>query len=259
MNIKHQKYKELCTDKFSELFSLAQEENEIQFLTSFLGFHEQFDRIVLSYISDYEFREVLELVETFESIVNSDQVDARTKVRTMLLIYCHIVEVDLIYMVFFNMLRTIAGEDYSATMTFTNRKGKVIEEDYASKKIELINEKSAKLGIPLEPIYSEFYSNHVRNAFSHSRYFLTEDGEFNLSDWISPSSSQQAKKKTKPHFFNLSEIESIYEKAVHYLRIFEATYDKYITPYADGKAHASIYGDIAYNSMHGWHFVQAKS
>lgn len=246
----------LCDDRFRELFDLAKSKNERQFLTSFFRFHERFGNIELSYIPEYEFGEVLEFVRTFESIVDSDEVDDKNKTRTMLLIYCHIVEVDLIHTTLFNMLRTVAGDAYSASISFVKKDGSTMKTNSTSKKIELIKSRSAELGIPLESVYSDFYSNDLRNAFSHSRYFISGEAEFNLSDSFQVSKSDSADRKERPHFFNKEQIRSMYTNSIGYLHAFISAYDNFILPYADGNPHHSIFGRIAYNPQHNWYFVK---
>jgi hypothetical protein len=105
-----EKYCELCLD---DLFLSSKTKNEEQFLTCFFPFYNQYGHNILSYMVDFEFAEVLDLIRTLHFDEESKEIDKKTKTRIRLFIYCHIIEVDLVYMILFNMIRTVIGENCS--------------------------------------------------------------------------------------------------------------------------------------------------
>lgn len=233
----------------------------------------------MSYITDFELNETLDLINQFTPL-QSDQIhlkqgfvenfsmllmkflfrikpiDVKAKTRVRLLLYCHITEVDIIYMVLFNMLRTIKREQYSSTITFKSKKGRIIEAEYPSQKIEQIEEESQFIGIPLRPIYSEFYFNYLRNAFNHSQYFLDQDGGFNLSKNLSPSTSAIYKKTAQISYFKAETIQAIFNKTILYIKSFIRNHMQFLESYMDGEHHQTNFGRICYNQQHGWSFAQ---
>lgn len=193
-------FKNLCRGVFSELLSQAKRIDEAKFLTSLLAFYKSEEHKIISYIVDYEFTEVQDFIQYFEALQDKEN-DLRNKTRIRLLIYCHIIEVDFIYMVLYNILKTIQNQDYSAIMNFKSKKGKIVEAKYPSKKIELLEQESQKIGIDLAKIYSQFYFRHVRNAFSHSQYFIGRKGDLVISKHLSPTTSDIYKQPNDPPLF----------------------------------------------------------
>ncbi|MEK0337689.1 MAG: hypothetical protein QQN41_09690 [Nitrosopumilus sp.] len=247
-------FKILCDQHFDKLFTDAKEKNEKQFFTSFFGFRKYGDYRILSYIIDFEFQEIIELIKSLDSAQKIEEIDKRTKVRIALLVYCHIIEVDFIYMVIFNLLYTIRGEDYDTLITFKSKNGDVIKVEYPSKKIKLINEKSEEVGIPLEEIFSEFYFNHLRNSFSHSQYYLHNDGHLQITWHLSPTSSKFMESPHTIESYGFDELIEIYDKSIIYVKSFLGIYDKYMIDYQDGKYHETIYYPLKYDKKHGWVF-----
>lgn len=279
-------FAQLCDKSFFQIYAKAKETSEVQFLTSCFAFYKEFNHDIMSYITDYEFHETLDLINQFKRLQDDriypkqsfamnflmfmmkllfriksiDEVDVKIKTRVRLLLYCHIIEVDIIYMILFNMLRTIKGEQYSPTITFKSKNkcksGGVIEAEYPSQKIEQIEKESQAIGIPLQPIYSEFYFNHLRNAFSHSQYFLDQDGGFNLSKNLSPATSAVYKKATKNNYFKAEEIQAIFDKIILYIESFIRNHMQFLERYADGGHYQTNFGRIYYSQQYGWGFVQ---
>ena len=218
-------FNKLCTERFTELFDKARRTNEIQFLTSFFAFHKLKGYNLFSYITDFEFREVLELLSIFNGLQGIEEIDAKIKTRMMMLVYCHIIEVDFIYLVLFNMIRTIRGESYSPIIT-QPRKKKPKELIFPSEKVELLRKKSAKIDLPLNDIYSQFYFKELRNAFSHSQYYLDSNGR----------------------------IVDIYNKSNTYIMSFLNVYGKFMSGYMNGDSYGTNFGKILFHQKHGWKF-----
>ncbi|WP_334150169.1 hypothetical protein [Hyphomicrobium sp.] len=104
----------------------------------------------------------------------------KTPWRLGLLLYSHIVEMDAPYEVLTNLLRFQLGKGYSPNPFFALLSSKE-QKNYAKRgittgrKIALIKELSAALGVDVGDIFDDFYDNKLRNAIAHSDYILTDD------------------------------------------------------------------------------------
>jgi len=252
-------FKKLCTDYFTKLFKKAKATNEKQFVTSFFVFFKFPNYSMISYVNDYEFRESLQFLNFFLPLLKRDDIDNKTKTRIRMMLYCHIIEVDTIYIILFNMIRTIQNRDYSSIIVYTNKKGKLKEMEYPHKKIELLIKESSKIGIPFEKIYSEFYLNYLRNAFVHSQYFLDKNGNFNISKHMLPKNLTVSKKPKKKIHFRYDEIEVIFQKTLDYLESFINVYNSFNDAYKDGNSYETNFGRIRYyKDKHNWSFDKNK-
>ena len=255
-------FPEICNTTFNKLFKNAKETNQTQFLTSFFPFGEIHDQSTLSYISDYEFAEVLDLLNNFDPLQAISKINIKDRVRIQMFLYCHIIEVDLIYHILFNMIQTIKRQPYSLKIfSIRKRKSKSGEKgskkiaEYPIEKIEVLTEESEKLGIPLGKVFSEFYSNTLRNAFNHSQYFIEQDGTFNLSQ----SLSQFAQGNARGHY-TAEAISHFYQKSLTYIKTFMNSYNSHIKEFMDGNAYDTNFGKIEYSiPIHnGWGFKRIR-
>ncbi len=253
-------FSEMCKGTFDTLFNEAKNTNKIQFLTSFFPFGEINGNRTLSYISDYEFAEVLELLNRFEPLQAGTEIDIKDKIRIQMFLYCHIVEVDLIYHIVFNMIQTIKKSPYSLEIfsirtknSKNGKKGTKKIAEYPVEKIEIIQNLSDGFEKPLRNVYREFFSSKLRNAFSHSQYFIEQDGTFNLSQSLS-----QCQPGSTSGFYNATSMESFFKKSLSYIKAFINSYNLYIQEFKDGNAYDTIFVKISFSiSEHnGWGFVK---
>ena len=121
-------------------------------------------------------------------ILKLEDIDAKNLTRTRVLLYCHIFEVDLIYLVIRNLINTINGNDYSHQFKFVNKKNETVIVEHPVQKIELISRDSKNLELKIHTIFDKVYFHQIRNAFSHSQYSLSPDADFSISKYVSPSS-----------------------------------------------------------------------
>jgi hypothetical protein len=248
---------QICDEAFSQIYAKAKATNKVQFLTSCFAFYKQQHLNIMSYVTDYELQEVLELISRFKQLQEVDEVEAKTKTRIQLFLYCHIIEVDIVYMILFNMLKTIKGERYSPTISYRGKKGDIVEAKYPSQKIELIAKESQQVGVTLGPIYSEFYFNHLRNAFSHSQYFLDEDGGIILTVNLSPATLAVYKQAVVKSSFKTEEVHSLFNKSLLYVESFERHHMHSLESFMDGCRYQTDFGQIYYSRHDGrWLFVQ---
>jgi hypothetical protein len=105
---------------------------------------------------------------------------SETQWRLGLLIYCHVVEMDAPFEVITNLLRVHLNLGYSPNpfYNFLNSKERKAFQKYGlrtGKKIEIIEELSARAGLKIGEIYRSFYRPELRNAVQHSDFILAED------------------------------------------------------------------------------------
>lgn len=251
-------FKRLCESSFDRLFRLAEDRNQTQFFTSFFAIFRKGKYKHLSYVLDEEFQEVLEFFNSFFPIQSSDQVDVKTRTRTRIMLYCHTIEVDLIYLVLYNMIMTIKDKEYSTIITFKDKRDEIREAVYAYKKIEIINKECEDTGIELKLIFDELFKVQIRNAFSHSQYCLSPNGGFAISKYNSPTTSKVLTKSPNQDFFTHGEIHELFKKVDAYLESFINIYKNYENKYADGKPYKTLFGEVYFDNKHGWCFYSNK-
>jgi len=102
--------------------------------------------------------------------------DNYTKLRIGLLVYTHIIEMDIGYHLVGNMLRVCRGDRYSM-LPFVTKTGDALI--YPVQKIAKITAWSRRLELDAVSKLFAFYSNQIRNAFVHANYQLFAD-RFNI-------------------------------------------------------------------------------
>ena len=249
-------FEELCEKTFTEIFSRAKTTNEISFLTSCFVFHKKWNHNILTYSSDREFQEVLELISDIKGLQESGSVNKTTKARMYLLIYSHILEVDLIYLILYNMINTIRKKEYSPVVKFLNDKEQWKKAKYPSQKIKSLQSISHKIDINVENLYNNFFDKNLRNAFSHSQYYLDLSGNLiNTKNIISTSSKVSNADKVQT-MYAFEDLESKFEMSKAYVKSFIKIYKKSIEPYMDGESHETFFGPIEFDSKYGWAFTR---
>ena len=255
--MKNQEFHELCNNCFKELFSRAKDTNKVQFLTSFFAFYKlnKTKKYVQDYITNYVFQEVLEILNNFKNIQDSNGIEKKIKTRVRMLMYCHIIEAELIYMIIFNMIRTIKELKYSTIIYRKTNKNKTKELEYAYDKIELIKKETSCIDIGFDLLYTELYNNQLRNAFSHSQYFIDKDGDLVISKYISPTTSKISKTSSLKKHYRYKEIEDIFNKAIIYVKSFIEIYKNFLSEFTDGRKHTFLFGNIHFDkSSNRWIF-----
>lgn len=228
-----QKYKEETHEKFKWLYKKAEENDSEKFLRALLAIDiERYKHKTISYISDYEFQELCDLVDTFHEIAIYDAFDKNIRTRLRLFLYCHIIEAHFPYMIIANVARILSGDPYDSRIYLTE-KGKSILCEYPWQKIKYLSELGKKIGVDLSAIWNRFFHYELRNAFSHSQYFLrNKQGDVYLTSAVSPTTS--AKKKLKKEFYNYKEVEGLYMAAIEFLNLFIGITNQYIAKYKNG-------------------------
>ena len=249
-------FEKLCDKTFTEIFNKAKTTNEELFLTSCFVFYRNFGYNILSFPSDFEFQEVIELIKDINGLKESKDITLKTKSRMYLLSYTHIIEVDLIYVILFNLINTIRGLPYSSVVEFLNKKGKKEEAIYPQTKIDVLQSDLQAFKINLENVFKEFFDKDLRNAFSHSQYYLDLSGDLINSKNIAHKSLGGNKKKNVQKLYRFEEIQEKYDMSLIYIKIFIKVYKRFIKPYMDGKSHQTFFGPIEFDSKYGWGFTR---
>lgn len=239
---------------FESLFNAAKDEDEIQFFTSFFPFYVQFRYNIISYTTDYEFLETLELIKQFSIPKDTTGLDYKTQARLMLFLYCHIIEADYVFMVIYNMIRTIIKEEYCAQITIINKRKEIEIIEFSSQKVDLILSKTKELDIGAHATFESLFDFKLRNAFNHSQYFLSEEGDLQVTAYESPSSKKFG--KSGKYLYGFMEIKQFYEFSRIYIRSFIKCSEEIIKPYMNGEPHPTLYGPLKYNTDHNWVFEQ---
>ena len=115
-----------------------------------------------------------------------------TKVRLALLTYCHITEIDAVYDILANMLRSIKGDRCSMIPFVDYTKLTKQSANSPKQKIEALKAMEREVGFnSLGKIFDSFFDDEIRNAFYHSDYTIYAN-EFRcrkkFSTWKLPTS-----------------------------------------------------------------------
>jgi len=154
------------TTLLDEMFQRAKTKDEFEYICSLLRIRgmedpgwdplEESHAAILDYIS----------------LIESPLRDI-TKVRLALLTYCHITEIDTVYDMLANILRTIKGDRCSMTpfIDYADFTKKTVNSP--KQKIEALKEMEMELGFEsLGRIFDGFFEDEIRNAFYHSDYTI---------------------------------------------------------------------------------------
>jgi len=235
-----EKYKKETQEKLKQLFKEAEEKNSEKFLRAFFAIDtKRYPNKIMSYVSSLEFKELLDLLKTFNKIVISYKVDKNTRTRLRLFLYCHILEVDLPYMIIANIARILAGEPYDSRIYLTTEEGKKLCE-YPWQKIKYLNDLGKKVGLDLSAIWNRFFRPELRNGFSHSQYCLrNRQGDVFLTSEVSPTT--RTKKPPNKEFYSYKEVEDLYMAACEFLQVFIEITKQFLSKYKNGNYYSIGY------------------
>ena len=165
-----------------------------------------------------------------------------TRIRLLLFVYCHITEVDAIYYVLENMLRTIEGERCSLS-PFSHLYGKKknlfdSRPPSAKQVVKALQEHAYKIEEQELPDLLEWmFNEQVRNAFFHSDYTIYKD-EFR---------SREANFKTNnivTKSIKLNELIELINKGLYFFQCFISVYYEHRVSYKEPKiVHGRIVAD----------------
>lgn len=176
-----------------------------------------------------------ETQQLFNDMVSLAQGPLRgdTQVRLLLFAYCHITEVDAIYYVLENMLRTIEGERCSVSpfMQLYGKKKSMFDSKPPSAKqvVKSLQEHAEKLcEKDISELLTWMFNEQVRNAFFHSDYTIFKD-EFR---------SREANFKTNnviTKSMKLSELIELINRGLSFFQEFMSVYSEHRLSYKEPK------------------------
>ena len=167
----------------------------------------------VTFIPSREFFELEAFIGLIESLVNSPSLSEKDKIRLMLTGYCRIMESDLPLAIAWNLLRAVSGSSESWRFTRVSKAGDTLTCEYPREKIEEICRLSNSLGMKIGGVLEQLWDSYLRNAISHSQYFLSED-RFLPSSGLSPISRKQGQSLgVKGRSITFDEVKVLYELA----------------------------------------------
>ncbi|WP_434035718.1 hypothetical protein [Formosa sp. 4Alg 33] len=201
---------EIFTEEVERLFKTAKKKDEFEYVCALINFNGMGDARALSHIHESKdlFFQMVELIEKSEN--------KHEQIRLLLLLYCHIFEMDEFYNMLGNMLRICLGERYGVMLYNSPTLARELNPSNKLDKLESLSKK-AGFELLIETIRS-LYSSPLRNSFFHSSYSLSGDnfyvvsgkelkingmtkGVVSLRDYILPIT--QSTVNIAGHFFNL--------------------------------------------------------
>jgi hypothetical protein len=126
----------------------------------------------VTYVPSYEFAEMNDFVHYFGNLLVSAGQTESDAVRIMLMVYCHIMESEFMPTLIWNQLRLLDGQQPSWRFTRTTRGGNAVLCEYPREKFAEISTFAQRIGQPIGDILCRIWDRHLRNTFSHCRYWL---------------------------------------------------------------------------------------
>ena len=201
---------EIFIRETERLFETAKSKDEFEYVCALINFNGIGDPRALSHI--HESRDLFfQMVELIEKSDNKHE-----QIRLLLLLYCHIFEMDEFYNIIGNMLRICLGERYGVMLYNSPTLARELN---PSSKLEKLESLSKKAGFELLiDTIRNLYSSPLRNSFFHSSYSLGGDNFYvvsgrelkvngmtksvvSLGDYILPITHSTV--NIAGHFFNL--------------------------------------------------------
>lgn len=182
-------------------------------------------------------RETHMLIEDMLGLIDAPLRDY-TKIRLLLLTYCHLVEVDAIYGILKNMLRVLEGqrfavepfwELYKSKRRRTKSRLEGVIPPSAKTVITNICGHAHKLGEPnTANLLEQIFNDNVRNAFFHSDYTLHKD-EFRSRE------ASFRKNNVVSSSMKISDLVDLANKALAFYQAFMQCYQTHIRSYTEPK------------------------
>lgn len=164
---------EIFIRESERLFETAKSKDEFEYVCALINFNEMGDPRALSHIHESRdlFFQMVKLIEKFDN--------RHEQIRLLLLLYCHIFEMDEFYNIIGNMLRISLGERYGVMLYNSPA---LTTELKPANKLDKLKTLAKKAGFELliDTIKS-LYSSPLRNSFFHSSYSLSGDDYYIVS------------------------------------------------------------------------------
>jgi len=190
----------------------------------------------------YEYHELAHCVFQLKEILENTQDDISCT-RFMLAIYCHIMEADFPLAVIWNLLRAIDGQ--REKWTFQNDSNRVCE--FTWQKIRTIKRLSDRLDMRIGVVLDRLWYRDIRNAFSHSQYFIDADYVV-LTKGLSPISRRKENEfQEAEENPSLADVHALYTAVDTYFTSFFEEYDMAQERFREAQPACAEYGCPARN------------
>lgn len=178
----------------------------------------------IPYVDDLMNLELSEAIDTYSILAGSarsTKFEKRTRMKLMLIVFFHLLEADAWHSILEELLGTITGKNYKSKLRNRDLRTKRRRIAYL---LDICTQKGILLSI--QQLYNDICSENMidlRNAFSHSQYILTPQG-----DWLiitkdplknSPvSKSGKKKRKIRKTGYSFNEAKKMYENMIAFLK-----------------------------------------
>lgn len=174
-----------------QLFEKVQKERELDFFSALIPIDNKRDseHALIPYGFKDEMAELNAFITQYQGLESSFHNNPRALTRNRLLTYTHILEADFIYLVLLNLILLLLKKPICWTFYDIDANGSIKinkkgEKIYCSKpllRIKILECLGDKLSLKVHNIFSALWKNELRNAFSHSQYFIGQNGDFILT------------------------------------------------------------------------------
>ncbi len=235
----------------AEIFDTVYQHNPLKILSALVTVDKHFilGYKTINYVVDYEMMEICEFINEFKSLLKETK-EIEQQIRIKVLIYCHIMEADLPYMVFWNLLRILNSQDCKWTFQKQKSDNTQYVYQYTWEKISQINNLSKKLNLKIGDILTRLWNGNLRNAFNHSQY--TFMGNFLQCTKNLIPFSRKISDLNKSLNFSFSTIDKYFEGSKNYLSYFIEAYKHAIKYFQDGKTYSIQDGLIRWDKSKTW-------
>jgi hypothetical protein len=207
-------------------------------------------RTLINPFADREMQEVCEFIEGFNSLLSDINADKELKARVEVTLYCHIMEVDLLFAILWNLLRVLKKEPCQWTFSRFTKKGGIEVCKYPVQKVSEIARLSGEMKLGIGEILETLWCGNLRNAFNHSQYFLSS-GYFVCTGQLSSISRDTAKTPPPGESYSYEDIHDLFSGADILLHTFIRAYKLRIGPYKDGTPHRIQAGFVTWDDQLG--------
>ncbi len=163
------KFQETVTTELQRLFQAARARDEFAFLFAVLGMDSGMEEAGWQPIGEAQV-----FVQDLLGLINGP-LHQHAKVRTALLLYCHIIEANFIYHCLYNLLLTVEGQAPPKVFSFLDKYKNGIPPSVSVKIGEIKAKAIEHKFLDINAIFDQIVRPEIRDAFLHSDYILIED------------------------------------------------------------------------------------
>ena len=163
------KFQETVTTELQRLFQAARARDELAFLFAVLGMDSGMEDAGWQPIGEAQ-----AFVQDLLGLINGP-LHQHAKVRTALLLYCHIIEANFIYHCLYNLLLTLEGQAPPKVFSFLDKYKNGIPPSVSVKIGEIKAKTIEHKFLDINAIFDQIVRPEIRDAFLHSDYILFED------------------------------------------------------------------------------------